>query len=280
VSEITWKVALDPLNFADNTDIFTQESDKISSISFCLIFSLHVLGENGPEVNFQESELVLNVDLQDPDASFNLEIDLAAKDKTSAATEVSYLPQAYVCTGTNGVALTKTFIQGEVIDICLRPDDASQVQGGEGLVMNDVSALQFALVGDAAVSQAAIPNSLGLSEHTSADCMDAPFCVVSTVLMANFFANSGTVAVTGQASLKFTNGRRQRRLHEGGRSLQDQGVQPSAPVETIVGVTQLEDGPMMYTMAAGGNTSTTLSLSVMMGSVLMTMVATTTTLLL
>jgi len=274
VSAITWRVALDPLNFADNTDIFTQESEKISRISFCLIFSLNVIGENGPEVNFQETEMVLNVDLQDPDASFNLDIDLAAKDKTSTATDVSYLPFAYVCTGTTGGSLTKTFLQGEVIDICLRPDAASQLQGGSGLVMNDVSFMQFSLLGDSSVQQAAIPNTLGLSEHTQSNCVNAPFCVVSTVLMANFYANTGSVIVNGMASLAFLGGPSRRRLNEGQRALQAGDVQPTAPVETIVGVTQMDDGPVMQIMA-GGNTSTTISSIVMMGSVLMTMIAST-----
>jgi len=274
VSEITWKVTLDPLNFNDNDDIFAQESEKISAISFCLIFSLETT--SGTEVNFQETEMVLNVDLQDPDASFNLDIDLAAKGKTTTGSDVSYTPRAYVCTSADGAAEGKSFVQGEVIDICIRPDDASQLQGGSGLVMNDVSELKFTLVQDAAVTQTALPmgNSFGLSEHSQVLCLNAAYCSVQTVLLANFFAVSGDVAVNGQASLKFLNGPTGRRLNDNGRSLQAGDVQPTSPVDTIVGVTQSDDGPVMAIMA-GANTATPLSTLAMMGSVLMTMVATT-----
>jgi len=283
VSEITWKVTLDPLNFADNADIFAKENEKVSSISFCLIFSLKTVGRT-TEVNFQETEMVLNVDLQDPDASFNLGIDLAAKGKTSTADSVSYTPTAYVCTATDGSALAKSFVQGEVIDICIKPDEASQLQGGDGLRMNDISELKFELLGNAAVAQTAIPmsQSFGLAEHNQETCVDATYCAVSTVLLANFFADSGQVKVNGLASLKFAGGvsRQRRRLNEGHRSLQgDTGaVQATSPVDTIVGVTQSDDGPSITMMAAGGNTVSTTSstIIVMMGSALMTMIATTT----
>jgi len=280
--QITMRVELDPRNFAANPAIFNKMSDEISTIKFCLIFSLHALGADGStreaEVNFQETEVTLNVNLQDKDAEFTLEdVSLAAKGKTSASDDVSYTPEAYVCAQNTNAPLTKTFNQGDVINICIKPDEASQTQGGTGLVMNKIEELKFTLNGGNGVTQTALPtNNLGLSDHDPVMCEDKTFCSVSTILSSSFFADAGTVAVEGKASLKFLGG--QRRLNEGRRSLQDNGVQATAPFDMTFGVTQSDDGPSMALMAGGNGNSlltNTISLIVMMGSVFITTVAIT-----
>jgi len=282
-STYTMKVGLDPQNFPTNTDIFTKTNETVSQIEFCLIFSLHTLDENGDrttEVNFQETGVTLNVNLQDTNSTFTLEdVSLAAKGKTSTSDDVSYTPTAFVCDNA-GAALTKSFNQGEVIDICIKPDGPSQAQGGDGLVMNEITLLEYTLNEDDSVKQTALPAGLnmGLSEHTTSDCLDKPYCTVSTVLLASFFATTGTVKVGGQASLKFLGG--VRRLNDGRgdrgrRSLQDSGVQASAPFDMTFDVTTSDDGPSMATLMAGGNNGSTISIIVMMGSVIFTTIATT-----
>merc|ERR1711957_1144228 len=195
----------------------------------------------------------------------------------STEDDIDYTPKAFICDLSDGTEFISPldFNQGSVVSICITPDADSQAQGGTGLVMNEISELSFVLIGNDAVKQVALPENenFGLSDHET--CVDQPYCLVSTVLMASFFTDEGSVSVTGKASLKFLGG--VRRLTRGGdnnegrRSLQD-GVQAIAPFDMTLGVTKSDDRPTM--LSAGGNSLTnTVPLFVMTGSVLITTVA-------
>lgn len=280
---ISWKAVLDPLTFADNPIIYSSEAVGSAKIQFCLVFALETTG--GTEVNFQETKVTLDIDLTDIETEFSISIDLTAKGKTTSANDVTYSSEAYICDPTTGLLVAgPSFEQGQVVDICIRPDATSRDNGGSGLVMNTINALSFTR---GSTTQAAIVggtlSDLGLSTHDSDNCLEKTFCSVSTILLASFYDTEGSVTGNGEASLKFlsrrdrdrylTRGDRKEQVNRRRRSLQDDGGPTITSFDLDIDVVAADDGPMLA-MAGGNSLTNTVSLIVMIGSVLITTVAT------
>lgn len=218
-----------------------------AKIQFCIRFSLFLPAGN-VEVNFQESIIIIFVDLTD---GFQVTgIDVAPKERLIRTSTQAYEVTAQLCTNTptidsvTGGALN----QGSVVCVEVFPETAAQTAG---LVMRRIDSFVFnADIGTSdSVSQDAITNAQAADLLTAFDptaCNGATTCTWSTILKAGFYqpltsSEGASRAVTGDgvATMKFGT----RRLGEDGRELQEEDgagasefdlnfdVNPAAPVD-------------------------------------------------
>jgi hypothetical protein len=212
--EIYVDLALDANNIANSLayDETTDESGTTATISFCMRFSLFTNGDTPIEVNFLETLVTLSVDLT---SNFGIEgIEVQAKEKIVATAEAIYQVEGFQCNNLNekltDVELAINRNQGSVIRVCVQPDLEGR---GSGIVMKSIDSFTFDRdygVPFGTVTQAAVENGTAASNFlTELYCTEgSPVCAFETVLFASMYMEQGSVAGTGEASMKFASDRR------------------------------------------------------------------------
>merc|ERR1711937_668916 len=127
-------------------------------------------------------------------------------------TTVSYYLDAYECNDNlEPVPLQQPYQQGDLIRVCVKPDDTAQ---RDGMSMRKIDSMSFKKDGinnDYSAVIGGQEDFMGFSELT---CMPgSPVCYVDTLLKAEWFAEQGFVQVNGIATLQFGGG--------GGRRMND-----------------------------------------------------------
>merc|ERR1711992_122705 len=105
--------------------------------------------------------------------------------KSEYKTELVYSTKAYLCDPTTGSAITKKIEQGNLITVCVRPDDRALA---DGVLMHGITDFEFTR---GSVKQVAVVNGVGVNDGISfyepTNCLEKGYCTVSTVLLAKFF---------------------------------------------------------------------------------------------
>jgi hypothetical protein len=214
-------VALDPLLVATDTAVFTDNNDGTNLIAFCVRYGLYTGGGGGYEVNFLETLVELRVDLR---GNFTVtDIVVAPKDKLKRTANIDYGLLAFQCTGkdANGAGIEKVFVaglgtfnQGDVITVCVEPD---QVAKTDGVYMRVVERFEYVLLeeftpfAETSTRQMAIDVSdanagsggamFGLTNIDA--CLGEIACKIETILFATFYTRPGTVVGAGVATMQF-----------------------------------------------------------------------------
>lgn len=212
-------------------DEYDEDGKKEAKVEFCMRLSLFTNGDSPIEVNFLETVVGMTAGLS---SGFSIDaIALRPKDILVTTALQNYEVDAYQCNDSNE-ALTSTELavarnQGEVIRVCVTPNQEAQDQG---VFMRAIESFNYnrdygGPLG--LVTQVAIENSAAASNFlTVLYCTSGLLvCVFETVLFSSMFMSPGSVAGSGTALLQLGNNpaRRRRRLRnlEGrsSRSLQE-----------------------------------------------------------
>merc|ERR1711862_371123 len=90
----------------------------------------------------------------------------------------------------------------------------------------------------------------GLTDYD--DCVNVGYCVFSTILLAQFYINTGSVSGSGQATMRFpganTGGRR---LGDGSRKLQEAEPPTLSEFDLSVTANAVTDGPGALATGSG-----------------------------
>jgi hypothetical protein len=222
----TVSVKLDPLTVATDDTVFTDNLDGTNIIAFCVRYGLKTPAAAGAyEVNFLETLVELKVDLK---GDFNVtDIVVAPKDKLKRTANIDYGLTAFQCTGKDefGAGIEKVFVEGEgtfnqgdVITVCVEPDDIARA---DGVYMKQVQKFEYVLLeavapfAETGTRQLAIDlDNAGAGARgamyglTNIDvCLGEIACKIETILFATFYTRAGTVVGEGVATMQFgTNG--------------------------------------------------------------------------
>jgi hypothetical protein len=215
--------------------IYSQEvvdNQQIATVKFCVRFGLWTttaMGVKTPvEVNFLETLLTLFVDLTD---GFQIgAIEVAPKDRLVRTANQAYEVSGYECSAasTDRVDSTAPRNQGEIVYVCVTPEDEAQT---DGIFMRSID--DFAWTRGATIRQVAIENNRPsanlLTSYDYVACEGSLVCKFSTILFAQFYATPGQVDGEGVASMQFGSatgtGTTRRQLRSGDRDLQaDEGA--------------------------------------------------------
>jgi hypothetical protein len=210
------RIVLDPELIVSDSMIYSESVEGgqlFAAVNFCVRVGLSIRGGSSFEVNFLETLVTLNVDLTD---GFEIgTVAVAPKDVLLKTANQAYEVEGYICGGTSSEANG----QGSVIEICVRPKEAAR---NDGITMREIQSFEFTRLGDDAAGQKAIvAGQPSLNQLTTMDCLPGfEVCSFKTILFANFYKSSGTVAGNGIASMQF-GGSARRLRSQNGRSLQD-----------------------------------------------------------
>ena len=215
------------------------DNQMIAEIRFCVRFGLWTPSTTSVEVNFLETLITLTVDLTD---GFEIgQVTVEPKDRLVRTANQAYEVIGYECTTTKdaetgnyytplaGEAQTRARNQGEVIRVCVEPEDEAK---NDGIFMRSID--QFSFNRDTTIVQEAIVNAAAasnlLTSYMPDDCEGAYQCVFETILFAQFYMSRGSVDGAGVASMQFgqQNGRRQLRSGATSRNLQDDAAAGAA----------------------------------------------------
>jgi len=210
-----------------------------AQIRFCMRFGLWTttaMGVKTPvEVNFLETLVTLTVNLTD---GFEIgAINVAPKNRLVRTANQAYEVRGYECTADSfdeltGEAKTRARNQGEIIHVCVTPEDQAKT---DGIFMRSID--NFAFTRGTTIRQSAIetnkPAGNLLTTYTPSQCKGAEVCRFSTILFAQFYATPGTVSGQGTASMQFGNSaqRTRRQLRAEERDLQEAAADPAGAAE-------------------------------------------------
>eukprot|EP00980_Cylindrotheca_fusiformis_P003940 scaffold871_cov130-Cylindrotheca_fusiformis.AAC.17 len=214
--EETVNIGLDTDIVSADASIFTDNGDGSNLIAFCVRYGLYT-GAGGYEVNFLETLVELTVDLR---GDFNVTgISVAPKDKLQRTANIEYGLVAFQCTGkdANGAGIENTnpgtFNQGDVITVCVEPDDIAQ---GDSVYMRQVERFEYVLLEEDGVTESntrqlaidvdnpAAGTRGAMFGLTNIDnCLGEIACKIETILFATFYARPGTVTGLGSATMQF-----------------------------------------------------------------------------
>jgi len=218
-------------------------------IEFCVRFSLKSDSAPIVEVNFQESIIIIFIDLTD---GFTIDnVSVAPKERLIRTSTEAYEVEASFCTGSG----TGTINQGSVVCVEVIPEARAQASG---LVMRKIDSFEF--TSSNGLVQAAVLDGTAvdlLTAHSS--CDNLATCTWSTILRAEFYtpltaaeggvAGGRVVTGSGVASMRFGDGTGRRLQKEAdtegydGRELQEEDgagasefdltfeVNPAAPLD-------------------------------------------------
>jgi hypothetical protein len=219
-------VDLDTLTISTDDSVFTDNLDGTNLIAFCVRYGLKTAAAAGAyEVNFLETLVELRVTLK---GNFTVtDIVVAPKDKLKRTANIDYGLMAFQCTGKDatGAGIAKVFVEGEgtfnqgdVITVCVEPDEVAK---GDGVYMKEVELFEYVLLenvepfGETGTRQLAIDiNNVAAGTRgamyglTNIDaCLGEIACKIETILFATFYTRPGTVVGAGVATMQFgTNG--------------------------------------------------------------------------
>jgi hypothetical protein len=218
--EETVFVVLDTLLVSTDEAVFTDNGDGTNLIAFCLRYGLYTGGGGGYEVNFLETLVELRVTLK---GNFTVtDIVVAPKDKLKRTANIDYGLKAFQCTGkdANGAGIEKVFVeglgtfnQGDVITVCVEPDDVAQA---DSVYMKEVERFEYVLLEEESlaetstrqlaidISNAAAGLRGAMFGLTNIDvCLGEIACKIETILFATFYTRPGTVVGAGVATMQF-----------------------------------------------------------------------------
>jgi hypothetical protein len=222
------------------SDIYSEQTidnQVVAEIRFCIRFGLFTtedLGVNTPvEVNFLETIITLTVDLTD---GFEIgAINVEPRDRLVRTANQAYEVRGFECDPVskeqfNEVEKNRPRNQGEIINVCVTPEDEAK---DDGIFMRSVDDFVFTRGTD--IRQIAVENNRAagnlLTSYDHVVCEGTEVCVFSTILFAAFYATPGVVSGEGVASMQFGEiktgeTRRQLRANENAqqRQLQEEGA--------------------------------------------------------
>lgn len=243
--------------------------DDIGSgiLRFCVRFDIGFLGADSAftDVNFRESIVQLKFDLT---VGFVVQdFSVAPKERiTTTTVKDNYELLGYLCPDTavtemkEGRVVPKetvngAFNQGALISVCVIPKSAAV---DDGIIITSLTDYNW-LRADTNITQEAIKGSAKSTNGLSLYSCDAPnhYCVIESILFAEFFESSGVVGGTGNAQLAFE----ARRLSEADakavrRKLEEEDS--SAEFDLSVGVNAGSDGPGALRTAGGASMGVTV----------------------
>jgi len=217
----------------------SRNGQASAQIRFCMRFGLWTTRDMGVktpvEVNFLETLVTLTVNLTD---GFEIgAINVAPKNRLVRTANQAYEVRGYECTADSfdeltGEAKTRARNQGEIIHVCVTPEDQAKT---DGIFMRSID--NFAFTRGTTIRQSAIetnkPAGNLLTTYTPSQCKGAEVCRFSTILFAQFYATPGTVSGQGTASMQFGNSaqRTRRQLRAEERDLQEAAADPAGAAE-------------------------------------------------
>lgn len=283
----TLTISMDPLAISNEQDIFT-DGDGEARIDFCVRYGLYTgnyIDSNNFEVNFVETLVTLLVDLT---GEFNVTgINVAPKERLKRTANEDYGLEAFQCSGKtaeggNPIDKNIPFSQGDVITICVQPDEVAR---GDDVYMRQVTYFQYILLEEDGVTESstgqlaidisnAAKGPLGeMHGLTNIDtCIGEVACVVETILFASFFARPGTIAGKGSAIMQFgTEGADgvRKLLRQSSRSLQEEAASRDFDLQFDVGNASFDPFLLRHSEASGRSSSCALvvaSLLLLLGS--------------
>lgn len=239
-------------------------------LRFCVRFDIGFLVTVGEEekftdVNFRESIVQLKFDLT---VGFTVQdFNVAPKERiTTTTVKDSYELLGYLCPDTavteskEGRVVPKettgaAFNQGALISVCVIP---TQPAVDDGIIITSLTDYSWKRV-DTNIIQEAIVGSQNSGNGLSLHRCDTPFhyCVIESILFAEFFERNGVVGGSGNAQLAFE----ARRLSDADakavrRKLEEEDS--SAEFDLSVGVNAGSDGPGAIRTAGGASMGVTV----------------------
>ena len=207
---ISINVTVNPSNL-ENSVVFNYTYDengkKSAEVKFCMRFSLYTNGATPIEVNYLETIVGFTADLS---SGFTIDgIAVEPKEVEEVTATQKYSVDAYKCNKfddtLSSTALSLAMTQGEVIRVCVTPNQDAREQG---LYMNAIEDFTFERdyggpIG--LITQIAIENKQEASNYmTALFCTPGSLiCAFETVLMADFFISPGLTYGSGTAILQF-----------------------------------------------------------------------------
>jgi len=205
---ISVNITVDPS--IEDSIIFTTVDDEngmSAEVDFCLRLSLYTDGSTPIEVNFLETIVGLRVNLS---SGFSIDaFQVAPKEVLLVTASEEFEAVGYKCDRNNdpltGEALTKAMNQGEVIRVCVTPNQEARNQG---VYMRAIESFTyFRDYGGplGLVTQVAVEDSKAASNYlTVLDCTPGMLvCTFETILFASMFMSPGFVDGSGTAILQF-----------------------------------------------------------------------------
>jgi len=235
---ISVEVTVKPENIENSLiykDVYDENGQKSAEVQFCMRFSLYTNGATPIEVNFLEILIGFTADLS---AGFSIDaIAIKPKEILVVTASQDYEVDAYQCDNDNeeisGTTLAEARNQGEVIRVCVTPNQDARDQG---VYMRAIESFTYSRDYGGPlglVTQVAIENSQEAPNYlTVLFCTPGILvCVFETVLFASMFMTPGFVGGSGTALLQIgdnpdENRRRNLESQSSYRSLQegDDGV--------------------------------------------------------
>jgi hypothetical protein len=245
-------ISMDSATIGTNNDVYSTYEDENGNtqgqMKFCVRYSLRTLNPIDPvEMNFREVLVTLDVKLSPNEFALITNADVIFKeadqfqenDLDSVFDGIVFDLDGYICNPIDGTPLDSSVvkIQGELIDICVKP---TAVDRAKGIVMRSINSFTWTR-NDASETrtQIAIENngqisSNGLTSYNASACILSEYCSFNTFLSSPFYFNGqGIVGGSGTASMVFqgngNNGRQLRsrnlevhfNMNAAKRSLQD-----------------------------------------------------------
>jgi hypothetical protein len=201
-------VTVNPGNIEDSsiyTTIYDEDGKKQARVEFCMRFSLYTNGDTPIEVNYLETIVGFTADLT---AGFFIDVAVQPKDRLIETALQTYEVDAYKCDDNNvplsAIALARAMNQGEVIRVCVTPNQEARDQG---IYLKALESFTYyrdygGTIG--LVTQVAIEDSREASNFlTVLSCTAGSIvCNFETVLYADMFLSPGFVDGTGTALLQ------------------------------------------------------------------------------
>jgi len=212
------------------------------------------------EVNFLETIIKLRYDL---DASVTVPVDIAVRAKNEGAGQENTSAEAWLCDPSDTESLTNPdrtlpkritsfdpVTQGELVTVCVAPNDATY---SEGLIMSDI--VDFSWERDTLKQEAIVnsePSTNSLTLFIPLNCKGKEFCHFKSMLMADFFATPGQVDGSGSVAFEFKSDRRLGGTSDDERRRRLQDAENSS-FEINFNVGNGDDGPGALRTASGSS---------------------------
>jgi len=284
---------------AGTSDYYTDDGNGVGTLQFCVRTSLGYGGEDNrdktlaeqiqagfKEVNFREAIFTITYDLTAGFSQISASVNPLERDSQTESVDGRYQLTAWICDTTTTETVTVAgitrsfpvvksggFNQGALIPICIRPQNAAY---GENVVMSHVKELKWvrdtteqpAIVPSATPGQPGSESDNRLSYH--AGCSGADFCLVETILFADFYLTTGQVTAEGSAQVMFdTTRRRLAAPRKKNRLLQDEDIGSAFELDVPVNAGNI--GPAALKTAGGASLglATLTSAVALMSAILM-----------
>lgn len=216
-------------------DVYNEQGQKFAEVEFCIRMGLYTSTATPIEVNYLESIVGFKANLT---SGFQIDnIAVAPKEKIVNTAVQEYEVQAYLCDEANeiltGPSLTDARTQGEIIRVCVTPNEFAREQGVYMRAIEEYTWFRDYGGPLGLVTQFAVVDSQEADNFlTVLNCAPGSVvCSLESLLFANMYITQGEVAGSGTALLQIGNdsgGVAQRRGLEG--SFTDRELQEAREV--------------------------------------------------